>query len=85
VCSISIVDVETFEEELEDSIVGTMILEYIDEILEVWEPYHTDMRAMELQEQEQEEEPIAGDIVAIEYYEYLHVFEAKDNRGLLPH
>jgi hypothetical protein len=34
VCSISMVDAETFEEELEHGIEGTITLKYIDEILE---------------------------------------------------
>jgi hypothetical protein len=70
------VDVETFEEELEDSIEGTMILEYIDEILEAWGVYHTEMSATE---------PTVRDIVPREYHEYLHVFKAKESRGLPPH
>jgi hypothetical protein len=52
VCSISMVDVETFKEELEDGIEGTMTLEYIDEILQVWEVYHAEMRVTEPWEQE---------------------------------
>jgi hypothetical protein len=50
VCSISMVDVETFEEELEDGMEGTMTLEYIEEILDTWEEYHADMRTIEPRE-----------------------------------
>jgi hypothetical protein len=28
---------------------------------------------------------LARDIIPEEYYEYLHVFEATDDQGLLPH
>jgi hypothetical protein len=48
VCSISMVNVETVEEEMEDGIQGTMTLEYIEEILHAWEAYHADMRRREL-------------------------------------
>jgi hypothetical protein len=85
VYSISMVDAETFEEELEDGIEGTTTLEYIDEVLGVCEVYHADMRTTEPWRQELMEEPMAGDIVPKEYHKYLHVFEAKDNQGLLPH
>jgi Asp-tRNA(Asn)/Glu-tRNA(Gln) amidotransferase C subunit len=79
------VDAETFEEELEDVMEGTMTLEYIDEILEAREVYHTDMMTMELREQEPVEGLMVRDIVPKKYHEYLHVFEAKDNWGLPPH
>jgi hypothetical protein len=42
-CSISMVNEETFKEELEDRIEGTTILEHIEEILDMWEVYHADM------------------------------------------
>jgi hypothetical protein len=83
--SISIVDVETFEEELEDSIEGTIILSYIEEILNTWEAYHADMRTIEQWERELAEGLIVRDIVPKEYHEYLHIFEAKDSLGLPPH
>jgi hypothetical protein len=43
------------------------------------------MMTMEPQEQEPVEELVVRDIVPKEYNEYLHIFEAKDNRGLPPH
>jgi hypothetical protein len=64
---------------------GTIILKYINEILEVWEAYHADIGMTEPWELEPGEGLMAGDIVPKEFYDYLYVFEAKDNRGLLPY
>jgi hypothetical protein len=80
VYSISMVNAETFEEEFEDGIEGTMILEYIDEILYAWEVYYADMNAAEPQGQEPVEEPMATDIVPVEYHQYLHIFEQRTTK-----
>jgi hypothetical protein len=79
------VDAETFEQELEDSMQGTIILKYINEIVEVWEVYHADMGMTEPWEPEPQEGLMARDIMPKEYHDYLNVFEAKDNWGLPPH
>jgi hypothetical protein len=85
VCSISMVDMETLEEELEDGMEGTITLEYIKEVLDAWAAYHTDMGMMEPWEREPVEGLITRDIVPKEYHEYLHIFEAKDDQGVPPH
>jgi hypothetical protein len=85
VCSISMVDVETFEEESEDGRKGVTTLEYIEEILDAWEAYHAEMRTTEPWQKETAEGLTMGDMVPREYHEYLHVFRARDNWGLLPH
>jgi hypothetical protein len=43
------------------------------------------MRTTEPQEQEPVQELTVRDIVPMEYHEYLHLFQAKGNRGLPPH
>jgi hypothetical protein len=85
VCSISMVDAETFEEELEDGMDRTMPLEYIEEILDAWEAYHADLGMTEQREREPVEGLMTRDIVPKEYHEYLYIFEAKDDWGLPPH
>jgi hypothetical protein len=85
VCSMAMVDVETFEEESEDGRNGVMTLEHIEDILDAWEVYHAEMRMMELWQKETAEGLTMGDMVPREYYEYLHVFGARDDQGLIPH
>jgi hypothetical protein len=85
VCSIAIVDVETFEEESEDGRKGVMTWEHIEEILDAWEAYHAEMRTTEPWQRETAEALTTGDIVPREYPEYLHVFGARDDRGLPLH
>jgi hypothetical protein len=85
VCSIAIVDAETFEEESEDGRKGVMTVEHIEEILDAWEAYHVEMRMTEPRQKETAEGLTMGDMVPREYHEYLHVFEARDNWGLPPH
>jgi hypothetical protein len=85
VCSIAIVNAETFEEESEDSRKGVTTLEYIEEVLDIWEAYHVEMRMMEPWQKETAEGLTVGDRVPGEYHEYLHVFRARDDQGLPPH
>jgi hypothetical protein len=85
VCSIAMVNAETFEQESEDGRKGVMTLEHIEEILDVWEAYHAEMRMTEPWQKETVEGLTMGDMVPREYYKYLHVFGARDNRGLPPH
>jgi hypothetical protein len=47
VCSITMVNVEIFEEESEDSRKGVITSEHIEEVLDAWEVYHMEMRMME--------------------------------------
>jgi hypothetical protein len=47
VCSIAMVDAETFEEESEDGRKGVITLEHIEEILDIWEVYYIEMRMTE--------------------------------------
>jgi hypothetical protein len=79
VCSIAMVDVETFEEESEDSRKVVMTLEYIEDILDTWEAYHVEMRMMEPWQKEIAEGLTVGDMVPGEYHEYLYVFRARDD------
>jgi hypothetical protein len=85
VCSITMVDAETFEEESEDSRKGVMTLEHIEEVLDAWEAYHMEMRTTEPRQKETAEGLTVADMVPGEYHEYLHVFGARDDRGLPPH
>jgi hypothetical protein len=80
----SIVDAQTFEEELEDGIEGSMILEDIDEIRDVWQVYHAVMNIIILWQLGPEEEPIVRDIVPAEYHKYIYVLEEKHILGLPP-
>jgi hypothetical protein len=85
VCSMAMVDAETFEEESENSRKGVMMFEHIEEILDAWEVYHTEMRMTEPWQKETAEGLTMGDMVPREYHEYLHVFGARDDWGLPPH
>jgi hypothetical protein len=85
VCSIAMVDAETFEEESEDGRKGVTTLEHIEDILDAWQAYHVEMRMTEAWQKETAEGLTMGDMVPREYHEYLHVFRARDNWGLLPH
>jgi hypothetical protein len=79
------VNMEIFKEESQNSRKGVMTLEDIEEILDTWEAYYTEIRITELWQKEIAEGLTMGDMVLREYHEYLYVFRVRDDWGLLPH
>jgi hypothetical protein len=98
VCSTSMLEEEEEEERLETDIKEAITQGYIEETLNTWELCHVGLETIQQQEEEMSEgfnlqnnsnqlssPTLAGDIVPSEYHDYLHVFEVRDNQGLLPH
>jgi hypothetical protein len=92
VCSTSMLEEEEEEERLERGIEEAIAQGYIKETLSIWELCYVGLETRQQWEEEmlggfnlqnnsnQLSPPaLARDIVPSEYYDYLHIFEAKDN------